>query len=40
MDHHRQEQAEGVHDQVALAAVYLLAGIITARPPFSVVFTD
>ncbi len=39
MDHHRQDQTERVDDQVPLPTVHLLAGIVAARPPFSVVFT-
>ena len=35
-----QEQAYGVHCDVALATGDLLAGVIAPRPPFSVVFTD
>jgi hypothetical protein len=41
MDQHRQDQAEGVDQQVALAAVDFLDGVIAAfRPPFLVVLTD
>jgi len=36
MYHHRQEQPERVHENMALAAFYLLAGIVAAMPPFSV----
>ena len=37
---HRQDQAEGVDDEMAFASVDLLCGIVPARPPFSVVLTD
>jgi hypothetical protein len=41
MDQHRQDQPEGVDQQVALAAVDLLDGIVAAfGPPFLVVLTD
>ncbi len=36
----RQEQAQGVYDDVPLASLDLLAGVVAARPPFSAVFTD
>jgi hypothetical protein len=39
VDDHRQEQAQGVYDNVTLAALDLLARIVTANPLFSVVFT-
>ena len=35
-----QEQAQGVYDNVPLAALDLLAGVVAACPPFSTVFTD
>lgn len=35
-----QDQAQGVYDDVPLASLDLLAGVVTARPPFSAVFTD
>lgn len=35
-----EDQAEGVDDEVAFAAVDLLSGVVAARPPFSVVLTD
>ena len=40
MNHHIQEQAHGVHYDVAFASGNPFTGIITPRPPFSVVFTD
>ena len=40
MNDHRQEQPSGVHYDVALASRHLFAGVIAARPPFSVVLTD
>ena len=40
MDHHRQHQAQRVYDDVPLAAVDLLARVVSTRPPFSVVLTD
>jgi len=36
----RDDQAEGVNDDVALAPFDLLAGVVASRPPFSVVLTD
>ena len=39
MNHHNQKQAQNVDDDVALATQGALAPIITADPPFSVVFT-
>lgn len=38
--HDGQEQTHGVYHDVPLASRHLLASVITARPPFSVVFTD
>ena len=35
-----QEQAGGVHYDMALAPRYLLASVVAPRPPFSVGFTD
>ena len=35
-----QEQAHRVYDDVSLASLDLLASVVTARPPFSAVFTD
>ena len=40
MHHHGQQQPYGIHYDVSLSTVDLLAGIIATRPPFSVVFTD
>ena len=40
MDHHGQEQSQGIHYNVAFASTNLLARVVTPRPPFSVVFTD
>jgi hypothetical protein len=40
MHDHDQEQAQGVYDDVPLAPLDLLAGVVTPRPPFSAVFTD
>ena len=37
---HGQQQSLGVHPNMSLAALHFLAGVITPRPPFSVVFTD
>ena len=36
---HGQQQAQSVYDDMALPSEDLLAGIVAARPPFSVVFT-
>ena len=40
MYHHGQQQPYGIHYDVSLSTVDLLASIIATRPPFSVVFTD
>lgn len=40
MYHHGQDQAQGVYDDVPLASLDLLAGVVASRPPFSTVFTD
>ena len=40
MDHHRQHQSQRINYQMAFSALYLLAGVISARPPFSTVLTD
>ena len=40
MRHHVQQQPRGVHYDVSLSTIYLLACVVAARPPFSVVFTD
>jgi hypothetical protein len=39
MNDHRQDQSQCVYDYMALATLDLLAGIVTANPLFSVVFT-
>ena len=39
-DHHRQDQAEGIDDEVAFATFDLLARVIAPDPPVSVVLTD
>ena len=39
-DDHAEEQPKGIHADMALAALDLLAGIVATAPPFSVVFTD
>ena len=36
----RQDQTQRVNDQMTLAALDFLARVVTARPPFSAVFTD
>ena len=38
--HHRQDQPEGIDEDMSLAAFDLFARIIAADPPFSVVLTD
>ncbi len=38
--HHRQDQPEGIDEDMALAAFDLFAGIVPPDPPFSVVLTD
>jgi hypothetical protein len=40
MYHDRQHQAQRVYDDMTLAAIDLLAGVVSTRPPFSTVFTD
>jgi hypothetical protein len=40
MHNEGQDQAHGVYDDVPLAALDLLAGVVAAGPPFSAVFTD
>jgi hypothetical protein len=40
MDHDRQHQAQRVYDDMTLAAIDLLASVVSPRPPFSTVFTD
>jgi hypothetical protein len=39
MNHYRQQQSQGVHYDMALAARDLLARIVASGPPFSVVLT-
>jgi hypothetical protein len=39
-DDHAEEQPEGIHEDMALAALDLLTGIVATDPPVSVVFTD
>ena len=39
MNHHNEKQAQNVDDDVALATQGVLAPVITADLPFSVVFT-
>ena len=39
MDKDTEQEAGGIDPDMALAALDLLGGIITARPPFSVVLT-
>jgi hypothetical protein len=39
MDHHRQHQPDRVYDEMAFPPLDLLACIVAAWPPFSVVFT-
>ena len=39
MDDDAEQQARGVDRDVALAALDLLARVVAARPPFSVVLT-
>jgi hypothetical protein len=39
MNHYSEKQAQNVHDDVAFATQGALAPVITADPPFSVVFT-
>ena len=40
MHHHGQQQTQRVYDDMTLAPVDLLAGVVSPRPPFSTVFTD
>ena len=39
-DDDREEQSEGIDEEMPLAALHLLAGIVAPPPPFSVVLTD
>ena len=38
--HYRKHQSERIDNDVPLAPIYLLAAVVAAWPPFSVVFTD
>lgn len=40
MDDGNKDQPKNVYEQMAFAAVDLLACIVAVRPPFSVVLTD
>ena len=40
MNHHAQQQAQGIYRDVALAAFDFLAGVVAVVPPFCVVLTD
>ena len=40
MDHDRQDQTEGIDDDMSFAARDFLARIVSPRPPFSTVLTD
>jgi hypothetical protein len=40
VDYDGQQQSQTVHHDMPLAPLHLLPRVITARPPFSVVFTD
>jgi len=40
VNHHRKDQPQRIHHQMAFSALYLLAGVIAPRPPFSTVLTD
>ena len=40
MHHHPEQQPYGIYEDMPLAAVDLLAGVVAVRPPFSVVLTD
>jgi hypothetical protein len=39
-DHYREEQPEGVDEDVPFAAVDVFGLVVAVDPPFSVVFTD
>jgi hypothetical protein len=39
-DHHRQDQAKGIDEDMAFAALDLCVRVNAADPPFSVVLTD
>jgi len=40
MHHHGQHHPQRVYDDMTLAAIDLLARVVSPRPPFSTVFTD
>jgi hypothetical protein len=40
MDDRHEQKPKRVDQDVPLAPIYLLAGIVASGPPFSVVFTD
>jgi len=40
VDDHGDNEPEGVNDNVPLSSVNFLSGIVSAKPPFSVVLTD
>jgi len=40
MHHHRQQQPQRIYQEMTLATVDFLAGVVPMYPPFSVVFTD
>jgi len=40
MDHDREQKPRSIDYDVPLSAVDLLARVVSAEPPFSVVFTD
>jgi hypothetical protein len=40
MDDQCHDEAQRIDDQMPLAALYFLARVVAARPPFSAVLTD
>lgn len=40
VDNHGQDQPQGVNEQMPFAPIDMLGSIVSADPPFSVVFTD
>lgn len=40
VDHDRQEQSEGIDEDVTLSSLHLFPSIKATNPPFSAVFTD
>jgi hypothetical protein len=40
MDQHLQDQTHGINEQMSLAPFDFLAAVITANPPFWLVFAD